>query len=171
MNFFSGFVGVEAVKGEYRRLAMIHHPDRGGGDTATMQELNRQYHAALSGVDGTESRGSDDRTHTYRYNRATEQAVMDKVDEIVGLGMPGVEIWLIGVWIWIVGDTKPHAGKLGKNGAGCRWHRKRNAWYWHDGAVRRPRFNSRASLSGIAETYGVRSFSADEDVMAPLGNG
>ena len=33
---------LDEVKREYKRLALIYHPDR-GGDTGSMQEINRQY--------------------------------------------------------------------------------------------------------------------------------
>jgi DnaJ-class molecular chaperone len=43
-NYFSKCSTVEEVKSLYRTLAKQHHPDL-GGDTATMQEINSQYHA------------------------------------------------------------------------------------------------------------------------------
>lgn len=44
--YFNGIKTQEELRREYRRLAMEHHPDR-GGNTRIMQEINREY-AALS---------------------------------------------------------------------------------------------------------------------------
>ena len=42
MKYFDGVHTLDELKKEYRRLAMLHHPDR-GGDTATMQAINAEY--------------------------------------------------------------------------------------------------------------------------------
>ena len=47
MKYFSGVNSLEALKREYKRLALANHPDR-GGDTATMQAINAEYDAAFS---------------------------------------------------------------------------------------------------------------------------
>ncbi len=160
-QYFSGFSTVAEIKAEYRRLAMLHHPDR-GGDTATMQNINVQYHAALFSCNGQTSTGTDNREHKYTYNRETEQAVMDKIAEIVALCMVNVEIMLIGSWIWITGNTKAYKNRLGKNGLKCRWHSKRLAWYWHVSSKRRHRYNAKVDLNGLAQSYGCQGFDSEE---------
>jgi hypothetical protein len=126
MSFCSHLSTVAEIKVHYRKLCMVHHPDR-GGDTAVMQVINAQYHLALSNCDGQNFRGADNKDHTYRYYRDIEQAVMDKISEIVSVGMIGVEIMLIGSWIWITGDTRRYAKQLGKNGLKMYRHPKRLA--------------------------------------------
>lgn len=42
MKYFANISTLDDLKREYRRLVMIHHPDR-GGDTATMQAINKWY--------------------------------------------------------------------------------------------------------------------------------
>lgn len=44
--YFTGCKTLDELKREYRRLAMIHHPDV-GGDTATMQAINAEFEAAF----------------------------------------------------------------------------------------------------------------------------
>nr|DAG39638.1 MAG TPA: Large polyvalent protein associated domain 29 [Bacteriophage sp.] len=41
-NFFAACQTLDELKAEFRRLAMLHHPDR-GGDTATMQAVNAEF--------------------------------------------------------------------------------------------------------------------------------
>ena len=47
MKYFAGINDLNALKAEYKRLALENHPDR-GGDTAVMQEINAEYDAAFS---------------------------------------------------------------------------------------------------------------------------
>lgn len=42
MKYFTNCTTLEDLKKEYRRLTMLHHPDR-GGDTATMQAINAEH--------------------------------------------------------------------------------------------------------------------------------
>lgn len=42
MKYFAQCKNLEELKKEFRRLAMIHHPDR-GGDVETMKEINNEY--------------------------------------------------------------------------------------------------------------------------------
>ena len=75
-KYFASFYTVEDVKKEYKRLAMANHPDR-GGDTATMQEINAQYQARLSDLDGSKSSDETGKEHTYYYNEEREQAIIN----------------------------------------------------------------------------------------------
>ena len=58
-RFFDSLTTLEALKKEYRRLAMIFHPDCGGTD-ADMQELNRQYEEAQNRIKCAAPAGSHD---------------------------------------------------------------------------------------------------------------
>lgn len=133
MNYFIKFETVEAIKFNYRKLCMEHHPDR-GGDTGTMQEINRQYQQALGSVDGQTSTGTDGTEHQYYYHADIEAALMELINQLIQLRMQAVEIALIGTWIWIMGSTKPYKSNL--KALGCRWHFKRKCWYFHTGKYR-----------------------------------
>ena len=153
--YFSNLFTVEAIKKTYRKLCFKFHPDR-GGDTAIMQEINGQYKKALQSVDGQKQEGSDGHDHTYYYDADVEQALMDKISELLSFKMANIDIALIGTWIWILGDTKPYKSVLGKDGACCRWHTKRKCWYWHEGKHRSR--GSKYKLSELAVKYGFKKF-------------
>lgn len=57
MKYFAACTTLDELKKEYRRLAMIHHPDH-GGDTATMQAINGEYAETFARTmeDGTQTR-------------------------------------------------------------------------------------------------------------------
>ena len=149
--FFSQCNTVNEIKATYRKLCFIHHPDV-GGETATMQRLNDEYHEALRQVNGETVTGSDNKPHTYYYSQDKEQAVMDKIAELLALNLTGVEILLVGTWLWVTGDTKPV--KTALKSVKMRWHSKRKMWYWHTPQYKR-RYNSKATFGDICDTYGV----------------
>lgn len=45
-RYFIGCNNLDELKREYRRLCMLHHPDR-GGDTVIMQAINAEYDAVF----------------------------------------------------------------------------------------------------------------------------
>jgi len=149
--YFNHLHTVEDIKREYRRLAWLHHPDRDGGDTATMQRINAEYEMALKRCDGQTSQGSDGKDHTYHYDQKKERDLIDKINELLSLKLEDINIWLVGTWLWIDGDTKPHREAL--KAAKCRWHRKRQKWYWHSGKWQGRR--SKKGFSHLAAKYGL----------------
>lgn len=149
MEFFTGLQTVEAIKGAYRDLARKHHPDL-GGDLETMKALNAAYHRALAACNGQESDG-----RTYRYTARTEQAIMDTIAEL--LKFPNLNIDLIGLWVWVSGDTRPVKEEL--KALGCHWHSVRRCWYWKPAGFGRSRSNP-GSLEELAVKYGCRRFSS-----------
>lgn len=159
MKYFATLNTVEEIKNVYRMLAMKHHPDK-GGDTATMQVINAQYHEALKRCDGQTSVGDNGQEHRYTYDADIEQAVMDKLSEIVRIASDDWKVMLIGRWIWIGGTDKTDKDRLNKNGAGCLWHSGKSLWYW------RPKdakswSRGKGNLNSMAYRYGYREFTAD----------
>ena len=105
MNYFKEAGTVEEIKYCYRKLCMKFHPDR-GGSTETMQAINAEYQSALQAVNGQQSYNSNGQQFTYHYKEDIETAIMDIIDVLLSMKMPGVDIVLIGVWVWIMGDNR-----------------------------------------------------------------
>lgn len=147
---------VEAVKYLYRDLAKQHHPDL-GGNTETMQRINAEYEALLRSLDGSTSTGTDKKEHTYHYNHSAERAVMEKLHEILSLGIDGANVFLIGSWIWVKGDTKPYRKELKR--IGLRWISRRQAWAFS--AKKWTRRASSGSLDDLAAKYGAEEVVSD----------
>lgn len=164
INYFLNCMTVFEIKRKFRDLAMENHPDM-GGDNETMRVILEQYHAALAGVNGQVSQGNDGKEHTYHYNEVNEQAVADKIQELLKLRMQGVDIALVGTWVWVSGNTKPHKASLGKNGLGLRWHGKRKMWYFNPHPYR-GRYNRRASFGDLADKYGYKKFKEEERAIS-----
>jgi len=148
--------GIDAIKKVYFRAALRHHPDR-GGDLDIMKEINELYHNVLESLNGRafsfEDASGKDRTYTYHYNQKKEQSIIDKINEtFAALGVvPNVALLLVGTWLWIEGETRPHKETL--KALKYRWHSKRGRWYWHT-PQRKRRFNSKASFADICSAHG-----------------
>lgn len=145
MKYFLNASTVETVKMMYRKLALENHPDR-GGDTATMAEINRQYEDALKRLDGTESDG-----RTYRYDAAKESEIMDVIRAL--LAIPGIDVDLVGRWLWISGETRPVKDQL--KALGCRWSPDKSLWYWRSADSKRP-WKGTGNFEDICNTYGAQ---------------
>lgn len=157
-RYFDHCATVETTKAEFRRLAKIHHPDL-GGDGATMADLIAAYHARLKSLDGQESHGDDGRAHRYQYQEAREQEIVEKLSELLRTLPAGVELALIGLWLWITGTTREDkATQAALKAAGCMWHSKRMCWYWRPASIAHRGRQSRGSLDDLANRYGCRNF-------------
>ena len=166
MKWFEGCTTTADVKKLFRELAMQHHPDR-GGSTEKMQQINAAYLEALRHMDGQSETGKTNEgesyTYTYTYKEEVEQSVIDKMGEVLRSGLldaGDLEVWLIGSWLWITGETKAHRHEIKE--LSFRFHGKRQAWYWHDGEYRR-RYNSRVSLAELASRYGASKVANEDD--------
>jgi len=150
-RMFTGCRTPQDVKNLYRKLAFKYHPDR-GGDNDTMKRVNAMYHKALESLHGFTTKGSDGRDHTYYYNQKVEQAVLDKVEQLLSLNLTGCTVEIIGTWVWVSGKTKPHQDSL--NTAKCLWHNERQMWFWH-GPRYKSKYNKRVSMNDLRHAYGV----------------
>ena len=138
-NYFNSIKSLEELKKLYKELAMLHHPDR-GGDTATMQEINSQYHLFC-----------ENPTFSYKYPD-------DKVDVMVYpevlakiLNLKGIVIELIGAWLWVSGNTQAHKEQL--KAAGFWFAPKKSMWYYRPQWMKSHKHNP-LDINAIRNKYG-----------------
>ena len=150
MTYFDNCETLQELKTTYRRLAMKHHPDR-GGDTETMKRINAEYEKAftrLQAADTAEAKSS-------RRMHEVAREYMDIIAKIINLD--GLEIELVGAWLWIGGDTRKHKDAL--KAAGCYWAPKRALWYWRPAGYKST--HSKRDISWIKAKYGAVKITAD----------
>lgn len=122
-NYFEGIQTLTELKTQYKKLAMMFHPDR-GGDVEQMKALNNEYDRLFEILKhGYNEQAKAQGTH--ETNEMPEQ-YRDIILNIMDL--EGIEIELVGSWIWISGNTKDHRDILKANG--CLWAPKKLMWYW-----------------------------------------
>ena len=129
LKFFENVTTLTELRKEYRRLAFIYHPDK-GGDTVLMQILNDRYDRLSEkfikeNVDFSEGRKE--------YEMQVSEEIRDMLDRIMFL--KGVDIEVIGGWIWITGNT--FAVRTTLKSLGFIFSHPKTAWYWHKGEYRK----------------------------------
>jgi len=115
-NYFKDINSIEQLKKHYKELALKHHPDREGGNTATMQEINNEYKYFC-----------DHPTFEFKHegDKADLNIYPDVISKIINL--KGIVIELIGAWLWVSGETKQHRVILKESGfwfapKKCMWY-------------------------------------------------
>ena len=146
MKYFNNCKTLDEVKTLYRELAKEHHPDM-GGDTATMQEINKEYAFACAFI----AKGSGMTDEQIDQEIKLSEEYREKIEKIIHL--PGIVIELVGNWIWVTGETKPVKETL-KN-AGFVFASKKVAWFYRNEAFK-VRGNG-APLEKIRAKYGSQT--------------
>lgn len=144
MKYFKDCTTLEEVKATYKRLALQHHPDR-GGDTATMQEINTEYAFATARIVSGSGMNAEDTEKEMHFSEEY-RAIIEQI-----IHLPGIVIELVGLWIWVTGDTKPVAKELGE--AKLHYASKKVAWYYRSNHLKAAR-GGKKSLDEIRSKYG-----------------
>lgn len=147
MKYFTNCATLEALKKEYRRLCMIHHPDR-GGDTATMAAINQEYDEAFRRLQS--GRTTTQQTAEAHEAEETPEAFRAVISRLVIL--TGINIEICGSWVWITGNTYPNREAL--KAAGLRYSKGKVAWYWRPAESAEYRSHGKATMDEIRQKYG-----------------
>lgn len=149
MKYFAACTTLDELKKEYRRLAMIHHPDH-GGDTATMQAINGEYAETFARLKNQHNAAADEAHQTTE----TPEEFIAIISQL--LRFPGLTVELCGSWLWITGET--YAIKDQLKAAGCRWSSSKKAWYWHHPEEGHRWHKGTATMSDIRTKYGSQTY-------------
>lgn len=142
--FFEDCKTIEELKAAYKAAALKNHPDM-GGDVAVMQQINADF----------EKRFAQLKNGAFMADKLDDE-VPEYFTEIIQdlVVIPGIEIEIVGKWIWVSGDTKPVKDQL--KALGMRFSGKRKMWYKApDEQGKHAR--SKGSMAEIREKYGSRS--------------
>ena len=108
----------------YRQLAMMHHPDR-NGNTETMKAVNAEYDELFPKLKNVHKNKDGEKYTTQKETTETADYFKTLIDEL--MRMDNIMIEVIGRFVWVTGDTKPHKDKL--KALKFQWHTKKIAWY------------------------------------------
>ena len=119
---FAKVTTLEELKAVYKKMAMKYHPDR-GGDVEKMKEVNAIYDELFEQFSHIHK---NHKTGEYYEKKTTEtpNEFKDIIDKL--MKMQGIIIEIIGKFIWVSGDDKPHKEELKK--MGFRWNGGQKKW-------------------------------------------
>ncbi|MGI6168822.1 MAG: molecular chaperone DnaJ [Christensenellales bacterium] len=158
-DFFAACTTLEDLKRTYHALALQHHPDR-GGDLETMQAINTAYDLSFPRLKDIH-RAASGKTYAKATTEAPEE-YRDLIDRLIKL--QGIKIEIIGCFMWVSGDTKPHKDTL--KTLGLRWHATKAVWYKSPPGYRRSTKKD-LTLDQIRARFDHATITADDQAKAP----
>lgn len=156
--YFNNCNTLEEAKILYRALVKIHHPDV-GGDTRTMQDIIGEYSKFCATFAKREGYERQRQAHAENRKSAADFHNLDEVAEVLrvkiefALNLDGVEVELMGFWVWLTGNTKAHKDAI--KAQGFKWAKNKEAWFF----AGVPSFNRKEkTLDEIRDLHGSQSF-------------
>jgi len=116
-----GLTDVDSLKKAYFKLAKVYHPDA-GGTKEQFQKLQKEYDGLFKTIMSGSNLSATDIANEIELDENLRQAV----DAIIGI--PSLNVELIGKWIWVSGNTYPIRNEL-KN-AGFMFAPVKKMWYY-----------------------------------------
>ena len=133
-NHFINIKGINESKKVYKTLAKILHPDIGGTEEE-FKMLNSIYTDILE-------------NKIYFSNNTKFDLEIEKIISQI-LHYENITIEIIGLWIWLSGDTKIIKDKL--KDLNFKWASKKKQWYYGEMKGRNPK---QKSMEEIKSKYG-----------------
>ena len=146
---------VEELKKEYRRLILKYHPDKGGSKEET-QLINAAYEDAYRFVEAKENSSGLNEEKSKSFTKATEEDIQKFIkifDKL--MKMDGLEIDIVGSWLWLSGNTFEHKEEIKK--MNFRYSRKHKKWYYFEDIEKCIKTRgSKKTYKQITEEYGLK---------------
>ncbi len=154
LKWFKDCKTIEDVKRVYKTLAVKYHPDfnHDTDTTDTMQEINNEYETAFNIFKSIHAAQNGDTDA----NKATETTeTPDMFKDIINslIHCDGVQIDIVGSWVWLTGNTFVHKDVI--KPLGFKWASKKKAWYWHSDEYKST--HSKMTLDEIKTKYGCQN--------------
>lgn len=158
MKWFQDCKTLDEIKAVYRKLAFEFHPDT-GGSTAMMQALNTEYAYATARMVNGANLSQEETEKEMRFSEEY-RAIIEQI-----VHLPGIVIELVGMWLWVTGNTKPVHKEL--KAAHLFYATKKKAWYYRSEQYRVKR-GGKKSLDEIRSKYGSEIIREQQKPYTPL---
>jgi curved DNA-binding protein CbpA len=145
----NGTPGLNAVKALYKKLMKAHHPDL-GGDVEKAQAINEAYDLASSHLTSTGHKHNGDTWGEDGFWKSHMNSFQELIDQL--LKLEGLELELIGSWLWVSGETRDHKETLKE--LGLKWSGKRKMWFLNPSGKKRRGRASSISTEQLRDFYG-----------------
>lgn len=159
LKWFKNCETLEDVKKTYRKLCFKYHPDIYKGDNGeTMKEINNEYEIAFKMYRNKhKAKAEEKNTAGSTAAQATVEEMPEAFKKIINglVGCDGIQIDIVGTWVWLTGNTYTHKEKIKQ--LGFKWANKKKAWYWHSPEEKKAT-HSKMTLDEIKSKYGCTTY-------------
>lgn len=163
--YFRNVNTLEALRRQYKELLKKYHPDNVNGSTAATQEINAEYDRLFKSLKDKHENKAAGNTNTKSYNTnmydwGNDKVLRDVLQRIINFD--GIEIELVGAWLWVSGNTYNYKKELKE--IGFKWAAQKKQWYFHTDDYHK---KSRKSLSmeDIRSYYGNTKVYTDTKIL------
>ena len=154
MTYFKNCRTIEDVKETYRKLAKKLHPDC-GGDAEEFKKMMAEYTVIfkrLKNVHRTEEKKEQAEQESHTEYTESPEDFADIINKVIF--MDGVEIEIVGRWVWLSGNT--YAYKDDIKAAGFFWSSKHKKWYWN-GGTKKSKKHSKLTFDQVKDLHGCKT--------------
>lgn len=141
LKYFKNCNNIEDIKKQYKNLAFEHHPDK-GGCTEIMKQINIEYEYLIKNFKVNPEINEINDLEKFR----------DKLEILINL--ENILIELIGNWLWIGGETKPHKETLKNNG--FFWAKNKEKWFYRTEQDKTVNKGKTMTMDEIRTKYGSK---------------
>lgn len=145
MKYFKEIKNLEELRKAYKKLMVKNHPDN-GGDVATCQEITAEY-KKLFDIFKAGQTPEEKKKNTYDFK--ADEALRNVIMNIVAFD--GINIEVVGSWIWVDGNTYIYREQLKK--LGFKWSKNRKKWHFSTEPAA-GRYKKKMSFEDIQKKYG-----------------
>lgn len=157
---------LDGVKKEYKQFVKTYHPDLHGAEeydkyNALMGAVNEEYDFIINHwYSYTPAKHTNSSTtNTTNTTNTTENGdISEELKEVLYKlnNIEGININIVGSWIWVDGNTKPVKDQL--KAAGLKWHSKKAMWFYAPADSKRKGYHGNTTFADNCDKYGCTSF-------------
>jgi curved DNA-binding protein CbpA len=151
-KYFKDINTLEELRKQYKELLKRFHPDNPNGSTEATQEINAEYDKMFQILKDKHDNGLDGNRTDYenmKYDFVEDEKLREVLQQVISF--VGINIEIVGAWIWIDGNTYGYKAKL--KALGFKWASDKKKWYFHTEAFRK-RSHKKLSFDDIRNYYG-----------------
>lgn len=164
-KYFKNVETLEELRKQYKELLKRYHPDNANGSTAATQEINAEYDKLFKllkdrhekKADGSRAGKEKNPFDNMKYDFTEDRKLREVLQKIIHF--EGINIEIVGCWIWVDGNTYSHKDALKE--LGFKWAREKKKWYFHTEAFRK-KSHKKLSMDDIRNYYGSTEVELDE---------
>ena len=166
MKYFKDLNSMEAVKKQYRKLAMKHHPDRGGNEEV-FKQINNEYEEAMEQARINETRKAKTKKEEdfIKSQFMNSKGFREKIDKLIKLDNIVIEI--CGTWLYISGKGTYNHKEYLKNEFGAFWSKSKKCWCISPQGkeFKKSRGYKGKTLNDIRNTYGSEKIKSKGTIL------